>query len=179
MSQEDRHEDRHQHQPHATSLQADRSKANGGLDISRAARLPSQPTPSPAPAAAAASPPTTAGSSAGPSLAPLNVSWSSSELSRNRKGLEAGVKEMLASLGLLCRVSLLQALLSLTFLIRMSSVSFVPNSLISPEEFAIVYDVTLVLCAVALSLNLCCLLVCAIQFLFAVKLVKSSYHGNR
>jgi hypothetical protein len=43
----------------------------------------------------------------------------------------------------------------------------------SVEEYAIVFDVTLALCAMSLSLNLCCLLVCAIQFLFAVKLVGS------
>lgn len=43
----------------------------------------------------------------------------------------------------------------------------------SPEDYAIVYDVTLALCALSLSLNLCCLLVCAIQFLFAVKLVRA------
>merc|ERR1719195_2196029 len=35
------------------------------------------------------------------------------------------------------------------------------------------------MCALSLSLNLCCLLVCAIQFLLAVKLVKSSpTHGK-
>jgi hypothetical protein len=42
-----------------------------------------------------------------------------------------------------------------------------------------VYEVTLALCALSLSLNLCCLLVCAIQFLFAVKLVKSAQGGQR
>jgi len=110
---------------------------------------------------------------------PLNASWSSS-LSRNlHRSDEAGVKEMLTSLGLLCLVSLLLALLSVIFLLKISPLTVTSNSLISPEEFVIVYEVTLALCALALSLNLCCLLVCAIQFLFAVKLVKTSYQGHR
>ena len=47
------------------------------------------------------------------------------------------------------------------------------------EDYVIVYDVTLALCALSLSLNLCCLLVCAIQFLFAVKLVRSPMFDGR
>jgi hypothetical protein len=66
-------------------------------------------------------------------------------------------------------VSLLLALLSLIFLLKISpgTKSYQQNFF---EEYAIVYDVTLALCALSLSLNLCCLLVCAVQFLFAVKL---------
>ncbi|XP_075156843.1 uncharacterized protein LOC142230093 [Haematobia irritans] len=91
-----------------------------------------------------------------------------------------GPREALTSLGLLCLVSLLLALLSLIFLLKIS-----PNaredalSRSSPEDFIIVYDVTLALCALSLSLNLCCLLVCAIQFLFAVKLVRSPMFDGR
>lgn len=174
-----------QHQLSLTGGQH-RHKPNGGLDISRmSARFPGRPTPSPAPATAASVPTlttatatTTTSTGGQPSIAALNSSWSSS--SNEKPGsLEPGLKEVLSSLGLLCLVSLLLALISLTFLIRMSSVSLTPNSLISAEEFATVYDVTLVLCALALILNLCCLLVCAIQFLFAVKLVKAPYHGQR
>ena len=40
-------------------------------------------------------------------------------------------------------------------------------------EVDTVYHVTVAMCALTLSLNLSCLLVCAIQFLFAAKLVKS------
>ncbi|XP_058821247.1 uncharacterized protein LOC131683355 [Topomyia yanbarensis] len=88
-----------------------------------------------------------------------------------------GAREALTSLGLLCLVSLLLALLSLIFLLKIS-----PGGREPPpptvgqtvlEDYAIVYDVTLALCALSLSLNLCCLLVCAIQFLFAVKLVRA------
>ncbi|EDW75145.2 uncharacterized protein Dwil_GK19856, partial [Drosophila willistoni] len=93
-------------------------------------------------------------------------------------------REALNSLGLLCLVSLLLALLSLIFLLKIS-----PNSredafattrttTISNEDFIIVYDVTLALCALSLSLNLCCLLVCAIQFLFAVKLRSPMFDGR-
>ncbi|KAK2583110.1 hypothetical protein KPH14_009136 [Odynerus spinipes] len=158
-------------------LHQDRPKANGGFDISRLSRLPSQTTPSPAPAAHQPSLPVQVGLG-GPTVIPLNTSWSSS-LSRNHRCHEAGVKEMLTSLGLLCLVSLLLALLSLIFLLKISPLTVTPSSLISPEEYTIVYEVTLALCALALSLNLCCLLVCAIQFLFAVKLVKTSYQGHR
>ncbi|XP_018051801.1 PREDICTED: uncharacterized protein LOC108689523 [Atta colombica] len=156
----------------------ERPKANGGFDISRLSRLPSQTTPSPAPATSAL-PVVASQVAGGPTVIPLNASWSSS-LSRNlHRSDAAGVKEMLTSLGLLCLVSLLLALLSVIFLLKISPLTVTSNSLISPEEFVIVYEVTLALCALALSLNLCCLLVCAIQFLFAVKLVKTSYQGHR
>lgn len=78
-------------------------------------------------------------------------------------------------------MSLLLALLSLIFLLKISPGTKpfhnIQQQLLgssSVEEYAIVFDVTLALCALSLSLNLCCLLVCAIQFLFAVKLVGST-----
>ena len=151
----------------------DRPKVNGGLDISRLSRHPNQPTPSPGPVQVQP----VMQLSTGPNVLPLNNSWSTT-LTRS-KSEETGVKEMLTSLGLLCLVSLLLALLSLTFLLKISPITVSTSTLISPEEYAVVYQVTLALCALALSLNLCCLLVCAIQFLFAVKLVKSSYQGHR
>eukprot|EP00096_Caligus_rogercresseyi_P009014 TRINITY_DN2982_c0_g1_i1.p1 TRINITY_DN2982_c0_g1~~TRINITY_DN2982_c0_g1_i1.p1 ORF type:complete len:411 (+),score=110.64 TRINITY_DN2982_c0_g1_i1:219-1451(+) len=92
---------------------------------------------------------------------------------------ESGVKEMISSLGLLCVISLLLALLSLVFLLEMSpskskssSVDPVGFDLLSESSYVTVYEVTLALCALSLSLNLCCLLVCSIQFIFAIKLVK-------
>lgn len=84
----------------------------------------------------------------------------------------------------LFQVSLLLALLSLIFLLKISPVT--PEAAASRmrqsltmAEFAVLYEVTLALCALALSLNLCCLLVCAIQFLFAVKLVRASHGRER
>lgn len=158
------------------SSHQNRPKANGGFDIPRLLRLPSQATSSPTPIVA----PIMAGQIVdGPTVIPLNTSWSSS-LSRNyRRNQETGVKEMLTSLGLLCLVSLLLALLSVIFLLKISPLTVTSSNMISPEEFVIVYEITLALSALALSLNLCCLLVCAIQFLFAVKLIKNSYQGYR
>lgn len=95
---------------------------------------------------------------------------------------EAGVKEMIQSLGLLSLVSLLLALGSLVFLLKIipdgatSSRSATSDNvnLLTAEESVTVYRVTVAMCALTLSLNLSCLLVCAIQFLFAAKLVKST-----
>ncbi|XP_059062113.1 uncharacterized protein LOC131854942 [Achroia grisella] len=92
--------------------------------------------------------------------------------SRSRSN-RAATEEALTSLALLCLVSLLLALLALLFLLKISA-----PATSAPEEFAVVYEVTLALCALTLSLNLCCLLVCAIQFLFAVKLVHSPSAPN-
>uniref|UniRef100_A0A2M4CRK8 Putative glycine-rich cell wall structural protein 1 n=1 Tax=Anopheles darlingi TaxID=43151 RepID=A0A2M4CRK8_ANODA len=95
----------------------------------------------------------------------------------NMNKARMGAREALTSLGLLCLVSLLLALLSLIFLLKISPGGREPPPpTVGPavlEDYAIVYDVTLALCALSLSLNLCCLLVCAIQFLFAVKLVRA------
>ncbi|KAJ6636648.1 hypothetical protein Bhyg_15239, partial [Pseudolycoriella hygida] len=91
-----------------------------------------------------------------------------------------GAREALTSLGLLCLVSLLLALLSLIFLLKISPGRDPP---IENDDYIIVYDdVTLALCALSLTLNLSCLLVCGIQFLFAVKLVRApatSGRGNK
>nr|CAH7761504.1 unnamed protein product [Callosobruchus chinensis] len=120
----------------------------------------------------------------------LNISRALNQSTVNKfiaKSKEVGVKEMLVSLGLLCLVSLLLALLSLIFLLKISPVTAndirellrsEQLTVITAEEYVVVYEVTLALCALTLSLNLCCLLVCAIQFLFAVKLVKSPHGGN-
>lgn len=91
---------------------------------------------------------------------------------------ESGVKEMIQSLGLLCLVSLLLALGSLVFLLKILPSPPVggvvkDQFLASMLEVDTVYHVTVAMCALTLSLNLSCLLVCAIQFLFAAKLVKS------
>lgn len=123
-------------------------------------------------------------------LTPLNSSSSNNNNINLNSTLNTkhrvGAREALTSLGLLCLVSLLLALLSLIFLLKISpggrELPPPPPGPTSPEDYIIVYDVTLALCALSLSLNLCCLLVCAIQFLFAVKLVRApatSGRGNK
>ncbi|XP_013173920.1 PREDICTED: uncharacterized protein LOC106122485 [Papilio xuthus] len=127
-----------------------------------------QPAPAPAPMPAplpVASPPKLANGTA-PGLQPRSVGMRS-------RSSRAATEEALTSLALLCLVSLLLALLALLFLLKISA-----PATSAPEEFAVVYEVTLALCALTLSLNLCCLLVCAIQFLFAVKLVHSPSAPN-
>ena len=100
---------------------------------------------------------------------------------------EAGVRVAITSLAMMCMVSLLLALLSLVFLLRISPPPSAKSEaeaaarlhdeyqldFLTPSNFNSLYEVTLALCALTLVLNLCCLLVCAMQFLFAVKLVKS------
>lgn len=97
---------------------------------------------------------------------------------------EAGVRVTITSLGLLCLVSLLLALLSLVFLLKITPAEEKPKTkyqfdFLSPSKFTSLYEVTLSFCALTLVLNLCCLLVCTIQFLFAVKLVKSPHGRHR
>lgn len=80
-------------------------------------------------------------------------------------------------------VSLLLALLSLIFLLKISPGGRdpppPPPGPIASDDYVIVYDVTLALCALSLSLNLCCLLVCALQFLFSVKLLRAAATPGR
>jgi hypothetical protein len=92
---------------------------------------------------------------------------------------EAGVKPTLQSLALLSLVSLLLALLALVFLLKISPMPQRPAAVteqqlfLSAGEYSTVYEVTLAMCSLTLCLNLSCLLVCAVQFLFAAKLIRS------
>ncbi|XP_038221783.1 uncharacterized protein LOC119839546 [Zerene cesonia] len=108
-----------------------------------------------------------------PKLANGNATGAPTTRQPRSRSNRAATEEALTSLALLCLISLLLALLALLFLLKISA-----PATTAPEEFAVVYEVTLALCALTLSLNLCCLLVCAIQFLFAVKLVHSQSAPN-
>ena len=117
-----------------------------------------------------------------------------------------GVREMLTSLGLLCLVSLMMALMALLFLLKMNPPSdvvrfdqvrfhprYIFNSIhkfsiqfgfrwkqvriISPEESAVVYEVSLALCSLSLTLDVCCCLVCAAQLIFAARLFTASTYS--
>lgn len=90
-----------------------------------------------------------------------------------------GVREMLTSLGLLCLLSLMMALLGLVFLLKMSpppdAIHFVDQvRIVSPDEAGSVYEVSLALCSLAMTLDVCCCLVCATQLLFAARLITAS-----
>lgn len=96
------------------------------------------------------------------------------------------------ALGLLCVISLILGLLALTFLLRLSplsqeviDVATVDHArgtggvfLTDPEELVIIHEVAVGLTALTLSLDLCCLLVCSAQFVFALKLLKASQVGH-
>ena len=96
---------------------------------------------------------------------------------------EAGVRVTITSLGLFCLVSLLLSLLSFVFLLKISPTGSGNEDyqfeFLSSSDFESLYEVTLTLSALTLVLNLCCLVVCAIQFLFAIKLVKSTHGRHR
>lgn len=90
-----------------------------------------------------------------------------------------GVREMLTSLGLLCLLSLMMALLGLIFLLKMSpppdAIHFLDQvRIVSPDEVHSVYEVSLALCSLAMTLDVCCCLVCATQLLFAARLITAS-----
>lgn len=91
-----------------------------------------------------------------------------------------GVREMLTSLGLLCLLSLLMALLGLVFLLKMNpppdAIQFQDHVRLvsSPDEAGNVYEVSVALCSLAITLDVCCCLVCATQLLFAARLITAS-----
>ncbi|KAL0820931.1 hypothetical protein ABMA28_005590 [Loxostege sticticalis] len=159
----------HHHLPlNVSTLDSSKHSVGGtSASVSPGAQPPLAPAPVPVVAPVpVASPPKIANGTA-PGVPATRPAPSRSRSTR------AATEEALTSLALLCLVSLLLALLALLFLLKISA-----PATTAPEEFAVVYEVTLALCALTLSLNLCCLLVCAIQFLFAVKLVHSPSAPN-
>lgn len=93
-----------------------------------------------------------------------------------------GVREMLTSLGLLCLLSLLMALLGLVFLMKMSpppdAIHFIGQvRVVSPDEAAAVYEVSVALCSLGITLDVCCCLVCATQLTFAARLITASTYS--
>ena len=103
----------------------------------------------------------------------------------------SGVKEMLAALALMCLLSLLTAFLALFFLQRTTPVITVSDgnddskgllshgvtqtrlSSLNMKEYLKVSQISLSLSTLTISLNLCCLFVCCIQFLSAAKLLNT------
>jgi len=110
-----------------------------------------------------------------------------------------GIHEMLASLALMCLLSLLMAFLALFFLQRTGPIlslaefnrsaenhlkektwGVISHSklMVSAKEYVRVFQVSVSLSTLTISLNLCCLFVCCIQFLSAVKLLKT-FQGRK
>ena len=108
-----------------------------------------------------------------------------------------GLKELLYSLALMCLLSMLMAFLALVFLQRstptvslaseeenakiLRTSSGVSSSKVSPitvKEYVRVSNFSVTLSTLTLSLNLCCLFVSCIQFLSAIKLLKTP-GGNK
>ncbi|GIY68735.1 uncharacterized protein CEXT_741861 [Caerostris extrusa] len=108
-----------------------------------------------------------------------------------------GIYQILASLALLCVLSLLMSFLALFFLQKLGPMMSAVQTLEPPsaertsvkssiatkaplkrivvtsEEYVTVYQVSVALSTLTISLDLCCLFVCCIQFLFAIKLLKT------
>lgn len=114
-----------------------------------------------------------------------------------------GIYQMLASLALLCVLSLMMSFLALFFLqklgpmmsavqtleppssertsVRSTSTTKSPPKriVVTSEEYTTVYQVSVALSTLTISLDLCCLFVCCIQFLFAIKLLKTPQGDER
>lgn len=114
-----------------------------------------------------------------------------------------GIYQMLASLALLCVLSLMMSFLALFFLQKLGPMMSAVQTLdplsserpsaksagvtkappkrivVTSEEYATVYQVSVALSTLTISLDLCCLFVCCIQFLFAIKLLKTPQGDER
>ncbi|XP_054160231.1 uncharacterized protein LOC128958407 [Oppia nitens] len=108
-----------------------------------------------------------------------------------------GLHEVLASLALMCLLSLLMAFLALFFLQKSCPLSSLTDSNESAEnvskahkllsqrfvsntkEYVRVFQISVSLSTLTISLDLCCLFVSCIQFLSAVKLMKTPFGHKR
>jgi hypothetical protein len=114
---------------------------------------------------------------------------------------DSGLYGVLSSLAFMCLISLLMAFLALHFLQRTApSVSVTDDGtdsqkvtrttspgigvtqtriLVNVREYVRVSQISVALITLTISLNLCCLFVCCIQFLSAVKLLKTPQGSQR
>lgn len=112
-----------------------------------------------------------------------------------------GIHEILASLALMCLLSLLMAFLALFFLQRTGPIVALPEDsnnidgnqkanrnvnhlnrikiIGNSKEYLRVFQISVSLSTLTISLDLCCLFVCCIQFLAAVKLLKTHFGKTR
>lgn len=100
---------------------------------------------------------------------------------------DARVKRMLCCLGLLCLSSLLLAILAAIFLLKVTPLDVDEfqhlisgyRRAVDAHQYIKLYEVTVALSALSVCLNLCCLLVCAIQFVLCIKLSKPPGDDDR
>ena len=138
--------------------------------------LPPQQTPAAAAAAAAAA-----------GLGPTKRTESFCERLVPPLPQDARVKRMLCCLGLLCLSSLLLAILASIFLLKVTPLDVDEFShlisgyrrAVDAQQYIKLYEVTVALSALSVCLNLCCLLVCAIQFVLCIKLSKPPGNDDR
>nr|XP_027203603.1 protein kinase 4-like isoform X2 [Dermatophagoides pteronyssinus] len=88
-----------------------------------------------------------------------------------------GIGELLASLALMCILSLLMAFLALSFIQRSYSISQL--SAANAKEYVKVFQISVSLSTLTIALDLCCLFVCCIQFLSIIKLLKTPFGVRR
>lgn len=118
-----------------------------------------------------------------------------------KSGPSDGLYGVLSSLAFMCLLSLLMAFLALLFLQRTApsvnvSEDFIDSQkvtrttshgigvsqtriLVNAREYVRVSQISIALITLTISLNLCCLFVCCIQFLSAVKLLKTPQGSQR
>ncbi|XP_013781960.1 uncharacterized protein LOC106466249 [Limulus polyphemus] len=124
------------------------------------------------------------------SMSRQNVTPSRNNL-ESQESSDHDIYQTLLSLALLCLPSLLMSFLALFFLQKISPLTLTisngksfnsdsPNKIImGGGEFFVVYQVSVALSTLSISLNLCCLFVCSIQFLFAISLMKTVHNDER
>ena len=131
--------------------------------------------------------PPTATPAAAPGLGPTKRTESFCERLVPPLPRDARVKRMLCCLGLLCLSSLLLAILASIFLLKVTPLDVDEFShlisgyrrAVDAHQYIKLYEVTVALSALSVCLNLCCLLVCAIQFVLCIKLSKPPGNDDR
>ncbi|XP_076355495.1 uncharacterized protein LOC143249472 isoform X2 [Tachypleus tridentatus] len=93
---------------------------------------------------------------------------------------EKGTYQTLASLALVCLLSLLMSFLATLFLDKLGSFTYdFLDGVIRTNEYILVYQVSVALSTLTISLNVCCVFICCLQFLFTIKLLKTSSEADR
>ncbi|XP_076338704.1 uncharacterized protein LOC143240329 [Tachypleus tridentatus] len=90
---------------------------------------------------------------------------------------EKSAYQTMAALALLCLLALLVALLAVLFLDKLSPQPF--NVVVRKGDYILVHQVSVALNTLTISLNMCCVFVCFLQFLFIMKFIGSPESEDR